>query len=157
MKRVPIGGLIVDKDLTFIRVFDLPDEPDWGGLALEEFCFYGMSLNFISENRDSSGRANLGVTLKVHDSEMLEKAKGAVSDLHPSISVNSLEPACLITVYGPHFKERCGLAATAFRALGIHGINILGISTSISSISMVVAQDDLDAAKIALEDVFELP
>lgn len=157
MKRVPIGGIIVEPDLHYVRIFNLPDEPDWGGMALEEFCFYGMSVNFISENNDSQGHANMGITLRVHEAEMLSKAIAAVEKLHDEVTTEVEYPVCLITVYGPHFKERCGLAATAFRALGIHGINILGISTSISSISAAIHQADLEDAKAALEDVFEVP
>jgi len=157
VKKVPIGGIIIDENLTLIRIYNLPDEPDWGGMALEEFCFHGMSVNFISENRGSDGKANMGITLKVRDKEMFEKALAAVQELTDGISVDPLFPVCLITAYGPHFKERCGLAATAFRALGLKGINILGISTSISSISAVVHSDDLELAQYALEDVFEVP
>ena len=37
MRKESIGGIIVDEQLTFVRIFNLPDEPDWGGSALEEF------------------------------------------------------------------------------------------------------------------------
>ncbi len=157
MKREPIGGMIVEEGLTYVQIFQLPDEPDWGGMALEEFCFYGMSINFISENRDSHGKANLSLTLRVKDEDAFQNALGAVETLHENIQIETQTPVCLITIYGPHFRERCGLAATAFRAMGLKGINILGISTSISSISTVVAGTDLELARLALDEVFELP
>lgn len=157
MKKESIGGIIVDEDLTFIRIFNLPDEPDWGGSALEEFCFYGQSVNFISENLDSTGKANLSVTLHRGDTVAFEKAIGGIEDLHEDISVEVIEEVCLITVYGPHFKERCGLAATFFRALGLRGINILSISTSISSISAIIERKHLKQANQALRDVFDVP
>jgi aspartokinase len=157
MKKVPVGGMLIDRDLTYVRIYNLPDEPDWSGMALEEFCFYGLTINFISENRDRQGHANMSLTLKVQDAEMFAKAVAAVEGLHEAIKIETIDSACLLTVYGPHFKERCGLAATAFRALGIQGINILGISTSISSISAVIAEADLEAAELALDSVFELP
>lgn len=157
MKRVPIGGIIIDEDLTLVRIYNLPDEPDWGGMALEEFCFHGMTVNFISENIDAQGNANMGITLTVNDKLVFEKAVEAVKGLYDGVEVESVFPVCLVTVYGPHFKERCGLAATAFRALGLKGINILGISTSISSISAIIHAEQLDTAQFALEDVFEVP
>ncbi|MBL7026595.1 MAG: ACT domain-containing protein [Candidatus Marinimicrobia bacterium] len=157
MRKESIGGIIVDEKLTFVRIFNLPDEPDWGGSALEEFCFYGQTVNFISENMDSSGKANLSVTLHQKDSDSIQKAVEAIAELHEDISVEVIEHVCLLTVYGPHFKERCGLAATFFRALGLRGINILSISTSISSISAIVEEKHLHDAITALRDVFDVP
>ena len=157
MKKEPIGGIIIDKDLTFVRIYDLPDEPDWGGSALEEFCFYGQSVNFISENIDRRGKANLSVTLHNADESSFSKAVAAIEDMHEDISVDVIKEVCIITVYGPHFKERCGLAATTFRTLGIRGINILAISTSISSISAIIEIKHLNIAQEALREVFDVP
>jgi len=157
VKKESIGGIIVDEKLTFVRIFGLPDEPDWGGSALEEFCFYGQTVNFISENLDASGKANLSVTMHSGDKEAFDKAVAAIEELHDDISVQVIEEVCLITVYGPHFKERCGLAATFFRSLGIRGINILSISTSISSISAIIEAKNLTEAVAALREVFDVP
>ncbi len=157
MKKEPIGGIILDEDLTFVRIFNLSDEPDSAGSALEEFCFYGQVVNFISENVDIHGKANLAVTLHRGDAEDFKKAIDAIEHLEESIKVQVIDHACIVTVYGPHFKERCGLAATTFRSLGLVGINILGISTSISSISVVIEEKYMEKAKMALEDVFDVP
>lgn len=157
MKKESIGGIIVDEDLTFIRIFDLPDEPDWAGSALEEFCFYGQTVNFIAENLDSRGRANLSVTLCQGDPKSFTKAVEAIENLYETISVEVVHDVCLVTIYGPHFKQRCGLAATYFRSLGLRGINILAISTSISSISAIIERKYLEDTQAALRDVFDVP
>lgn len=157
MKKEQVGGIIVDEDLTFVRIFDIPDEPDWAGSALEEFCFYGQSVIFIAENTDSRGNANLSVAVSTSEQEAFDKAIGAIEDLEDGMKVEIIHDACLVTVYGPHFKQRCGLAATYFRALGIQGINILAISTSISSISAIIEKRDLVKTQEALRDVFEVP
>ena len=155
--RESIGGIIVDEDLTFIRIFNLPDEPDWAGSALEEFCFYGQTINFIAENVDAKGRANLSVCLSSGNPQDFAKAVAVINDLHEDIYTRVIEDVCLVTVYGPHFKERCGLAATFFRTLGIRGINILAISTSISSISAIINKRALEETQQALGEVFEVP
>lgn len=157
MKKEQIGGIIVDEDLTFVRIFDLPDEPDWAGSALEEFCFYGQSVIFIAENIDSRGNANLAVAVSTTDQEAFDKAIGAIGEMEDDVKVEIVPDACLVTVYGPHFKQRCGLAATYFRALGLQGINILAISTSISSISAIIEKKHLLSTQEALRDVFEVP
>lgn len=157
MKKERIGGIIVDEDLTFVRIFDLPDEPDWAGSALEEFCFYGQTVIFIAENIDIRGNANLAVAVAQGDQEDFNKAIGAIDDLEENMKVEVISDACLVTVYGPHFKQRCGLAATYFRTLGLQGINILAISTSISSISAIIKKSHLQRTLDALRDVFDVP
>ena len=157
MKKESIGGIIVDEDLTFVRIFDLPDEPDAGGSTLEEFCFYGQTVNFIAENVDSKGSANMSVTLHQGNEDSFNNAIEAIRNLYDEVSVEVISNVCLVTVYGPHFKERCGLAATFFRSLGIRGINILSISTSISSISAIIEKRHLSITVEALRDVFDVP
>jgi len=157
VKKESIGGIIIDEDLTFVRIFNLPDEPDWAGSALEEFCFYGQTVNFIAEGLDSRGLANLSVALNTGEVKSFNKAVGAIEDLHDDIKVEVVDDVCLVTIYGPHFKQRCGLAATYFRTLGLQGINILAISTSISSISAIIGKNHLAITEAALRDVFEVP
>lgn len=157
MKKETIGGIIVDEDLTFIRIFDLPDEPDWAGSALEEFCFYGQTVIFIAENIDIRRKANLSVAVSTGDIDMFKKAVEAIENMDETVSIEVVEDACLVTVYGPHFKQRCGLAATYFRSLGLQGINILAISTSISSISAIIEKKQLSKTLDALRDVFDVP
>ncbi|MCF7807648.1 MAG: hypothetical protein K9M49_00980 [Candidatus Marinimicrobia bacterium] len=157
MNKEPIGGIIVDEDLTFVRIFDLPDEPDWAGSALEEFCFFGQSVIFIAENMDSRGNANLSAAVVQSDPRGFKNAVGAIEDLDENIRVQVVSDTCLVTVYGPHFKQRCGLAATYFRSLGLKGINILAISTSISSISAIIEKRYLQPTLDALRDVFDVP
>lgn len=157
MIKETIGGIIVDEDLTFVRIFDLPDEPDWAGSALEEFCFYGQTVNFIAENIDIRGKANLSVTLHQGKLELFEKAIDSIENLNDDVKTEVINDVCLVTVYGPHFKERSGLAATFFRALGHRGINILAISTSISSISAIIEKRHLQDTQEALRDVFDVP
>ncbi len=157
MKKESISGIIVDKDLIFVRIFNLLDEPDWAGSALEEFCFYGQTVNFIAENVDIRGKANIAVTLHQGDLDSFSKAIDAIKNLHEDIKIEIINDVCLVTIYGPHFKERCGLAATFFRTLGIRGINILSISTSISSISAIIEKKHLTLTQEALQDVFDVP
>ncbi len=157
MKKESIGGIIVDDELTFVRIYNLPDQPDSGGSALEEFCFYGQPVNFIAENVDIRGKANLAVTMPQGNREAFEKAIEAIGKLYDEVSLEVIDDVCLVTVYGPHFKERCGLAATFFRSLGIRGINILSISTSISSISAIIEKKHLSDTLFALQDVFDVP
>jgi aspartokinase len=63
----------------------------------------------------------------------------------------------MISIFGPHFGERPGVSGTMFTALAEAGINILAISTSISSLCCIIDESDMDEAVRVLEEAFELP
>jgi aspartate kinase len=65
--------------------------------------------------------------------------------------------AAIVSIFGPDFRERPGIAGTMFDALAASGINIMAISTSISTVSCVIDSDDLEAGLIALRQTFDLP
>ena len=44
-----------------------------------------------------------------------------------------------------------------FQALAAAGVNILAISTSISTVTCIINADDLPAAEAAIRDTFALP
>jgi aspartate kinase len=62
----------------------------------------------------------------------------------------------IVSIFGPDFRERAGVAGMMYTALAGAGINILSISTSMSSVSCVIDQALLDDAVAALKDTFEV-
>ena len=62
-----------------------------------------------------------------------------------------------LTVYGPHFREKPAISGEMCSTLGKTNVNILGISTSISSICCLIKDEDFDRAYDALLKVFQLP
>jgi aspartokinase len=74
-----------------------------------------------------------------------------------SHSIKKREYVGIVGVYGPHFREKAGVAANFCELLGKKGINILGISCSISTISCVIDVKEFDKAKDALLEKFQLP
>ncbi len=62
-----------------------------------------------------------------------------------------------IAIFGPDFRERPGIAGRMFRTLAARGINILAISTSISTVNCIIALSDLKEAYAAICDQFDVP
>ena len=62
----------------------------------------------------------------------------------------------IVSIFGPDFREIPGVAGMMYAALADAGINILSISTSMSSVSCVIDQARLDDAVAALKDTFEM-
>ena len=71
--------------------------------------------------------------------------------------VTTLYDVALVSVFGPDFRERPGIAGQAFKAMASQHINILAVSTSISTISCVIQDSLYDAAIEGLHNVFDLP
>jgi aspartate kinase len=63
----------------------------------------------------------------------------------------------LVSIFGPDFRQRPGIAGEMFAALGEAGINIRAISTSISTISCVIQAAQVPEAVITLQSTFEMP
>ena len=58
-------------------------------------------------------------------------------------------------IHGPHFGDRYGIANTLVRALENGGVSLLAIGCTVSSISVIIREEDLTAAVQALEATFQ--
>ena len=58
-------------------------------------------------------------------------------------------------IHGPHFGDRYGIANTLVRALETGGVSLLALGCTVSSISVIIKEDDLAAAVQALEASFQ--
>jgi aspartate kinase len=72
-------------------------------------------------------------------------------------AIVSQPEVALISVFGPDFRERPAVAAGVFEALANVGINILAISTSISTVSCLIDKKRVEDAMLALREYFEFP
>jgi aspartokinase len=85
--------------------------------------------------------------------EVLEEIKSLIEakgvSYHPNVAV--------ISVFGPHFRERPMISGLMFNALGTVGIDIIAISTSISSCSCLIQAEQTEDAMRVLHETFEAP
>jgi aspartate kinase len=156
-QKIKLGGIIQNRDLAKIGVMSIPDRPGVAGSILSALGDRGVNCPFIVHTIDLNeldnivicvARGQLPIALKVL--KRVKETVGAKEVVHDG-------EVGMVTIFGPHFGERPGVAGTMFSALASVGINILAISTSISSLSCLIDVDDMDAAMRALEEAFELP
>ena len=67
------------------------------------------------------------------------------------------DDVAIIGIYGPHFREKPSIAGRMCSALGRRKVDILGISTSFSSVSCVINNNKTEEAKEAILSAFDLP
>ena len=58
-------------------------------------------------------------------------------------------------IHGPHFGDRYGIALTLVKALESSGVSLLALGCAVSSISVIIREEDLTAAVQALKATFK--
>ena len=94
------------------------------------------------------------------DQKYLEVALEVLEGVKPLIEAKGISyhpNVATISVFGPQFRERPMISGLMFNALGTAGIEVLAISTSISSCSCVIQADQIEDAMRALHETFEAP
>ena len=155
--KFKIGGIIQKRDLAKIGVMSIPDRPGVAGMIFSALGSKSINCPFIVHNIDLNGLDNIVLCVRRNclpaALEVLESVKETVG----AKEVIYDQEVGVVSVFGPHFGERAGVSGVMFSALASAGINILAISTSISSLSCLINASDMDRAIKALQVAFEQP
>jgi aspartate kinase len=157
VKKIILGGIIEHTDLSMISIENIPDHPGIAGLTFQALSHRGINVDFIIHclNREGKSQVILGVSRSKSEDALagINRIKAEIGN--PDIFINS--DIAVLSIFGPHFRERPGIAGAFFTALNAKEINILGITTSISTCSCVIHSSDLSKALKAIKEAFELP
>jgi len=157
MSKIAIGGMIETLDLVMVRVLGVRKGPGVAGLALTTLGGKGINVLCIVSSSDASDRENLTLALP---KSALDQALGLLQSIKDEIEAERFEiqrNCCVFSIYGPHFSERPSIAGLMFKAMATAGIDIHAISTSISTVSCLIDQDDLETARKQICEAFLLP
>jgi aspartokinase len=83
--------------------------------------------------------------------------RGLLKQHLPEARPMRLTPVAGIYLHGPHFGDRYGIAQTLLEALEQAHVSLLALSCTISSISLIIRQQELAAAQLVLGNTFEAP
>ncbi|MGD2040051.1 MAG: ACT domain-containing protein [Anaerolineae bacterium] len=157
MAKIRIGGIMQNAHLALLNVTAVPDRPGIASAILGGLGQKGINVQFIVQCIDQSQRDQVALCV---DRDDLGEAESVVSEVAPELEAGRVivnPEVAIVSIFGPDFRERPGIAGTMFEALAKDGINIRAISTSISTVSCVIGSDDIEMALIALRDTFDLP
>jgi hypothetical protein len=128
--------------------------------ALIQFGEIGLTLPFLI----AIPRLRTDELLIAFSTARPQGAKDQGSDIRrllsehiPGIRPMRLTPVAGIFLHGPHFGDRYGIADTLVEALERANVSILALSCTISSISVIIRQQELTAALLVLSQRFEGP
>ncbi|MDH7485569.1 MAG: ACT domain-containing protein [Anaerolineae bacterium] len=152
-----IGGLMINGHLGRISVLSIPDRPGVAAALLDALGQRRLNVQFIVQCIDEQNRDHIVLCVDRGD---LEACQLAIQEIVPALQAEYVQcdaNAASIGIFGPDFRWRPGIAAKMFQALAGKGINILAISTSISTVMCVINADDLPAAEAAIREAFDVP
>jgi aspartate kinase len=155
--KIRIGGIMPNAHLALINVSAVPDRPGIAASILKGLGEYGINVQFIVQCIDQNRRDQVAFCV---DRDDLLRALEIVNGIAPRLEAGRVtaEPeVAIVSIFGPDFRERPGIAATMFKALADYEINIKAISTSISTVSCVIDLAQLESGLAALRQTFELP
>jgi aspartokinase len=151
-----IGGIIEQLNLALYTIASIPDKPGSAAQVLQSFANERINLAYITEGVDKDGNVVLSFCVDCDDVDKVDNLIKTETEIQNEY-IAKQDYVAMLGIYGPHFREKPAIAVRFFDTLGKAGINILGISSSISTISCIVKLKELDKAKEALLSYFELP
>jgi len=157
VEKTRIGGVIRNPNLAKVGVMGIPDRPGVAGAILSALGREGINVEFIVQCIDLNNHDHVVFCVARDD---LEAALSVLEGIRPRLGAKEVihEPeAGIVSIFGPDFRERPGIAGAMFNALASVGINILAISTSISTVSCVIDAKRVSEAVRVIEQTFDMP
>lgn len=157
MGKIRIGGIMQNAHLSLLNVTAVPDRPGIAASILGELGRRSINVQFIVQCVDQNKQDQVALCVDRDDGQSALEAVNLVAPELKAGRVISYPEVAIVSIFGPDFRERPGIAGTMFDALAANGINIMAISTSISTVSCVIESDALETALESLRETFDLP
>ncbi len=154
MEKMLISGVAKDTEVARISVIGVPDEP---GLAFKMFsrlAAKNINVDIILQSIGRDGTKDISFTVaKSNAAEAAQIMEDYVANVGgKSVSVD--EKVAKISIVGAGMESHSGVATKMFEALYDAHINIRMISTSEIKISVLIDEDNADAAVKAIHAKF---
>jgi aspartate kinase len=156
-QKMQIGGIMHNDDVSLVGVMSIPDRPGVAGAILSALGEQNINVQFIVQCIDLNDQDHVVFCVASDD---LRRSLSALEGVKTSVRAEKIisdEEVGLVSIFGPDFRQRPGIAGAMFNALASVGINILAISSSISTISCVIAAGQIPDAVRVLHETFTMP
>jgi aspartate kinase len=157
LAKIKIGGIIQHGDLALIQILGLPPASQAVAAVLEALGGRGVNVPVVVQSHGTGRRSNMAFAVSRPDLERAMRLVRSVCAELGAEAVESTPEVGFVAVFGPHFRDRPAIAGTMFAALATAGLDLLAITTSISTVACLIREADLPHAVAVLEETFELP
>lgn len=156
-EKTQIGGVMSNDGLVLISVLAIPAKPGTAGRVMSAMGENDLNVEFITQTTGLGGKDHILFCIKQENAtQVMDILNRLKHDLEPE-QVTRRDNVGIVFAFGPDFRYLPGIAGDVFRTLGQIGVNIISISTSISTISCVIDGSQVAQAVAALEEAFETP
>ena len=158
MEQAIISGVAHDRSEAKVTVVGVPDVVGQAAKIFRAIAMAGINIDMIvqSISAAATGLTDISFTLSRDDGEA---ALAALRAVQQEIGFDSLlydDRIGKVSLVGAGMRSHPGVTATFFGALAEAGVNIEMISTSEIRISVVVDENEVDAAVTATHRAFDL-
>ena len=156
-EKIKVGGIIQNDHLASISVLAVRDRPGIAAAVLDALGQKGLNAQFVVQMIDHENQTEMVFCVDRTDLPGSLSAIDAIrGEVQPQAVTANPEVASL-AIFGPDFRERPGIAGKMFRAMAERDINILAISTSISTVNCIIELAKLKDALNAINEHFDVP
>ncbi|MCW2749912.1 MAG: aspartate kinase, partial [Aeromicrobium sp.] len=158
MEQAIISGVAHDRSESKITVVGVPDKVGFAASILQALADAQINIDMIVQNVSAAATSltDISFTLPRADGQT---AMTALARLKDDVGFERLQyddSVGKVSIVGAGMRSSPGITAKFFRALADAGVNIEMISTSEIRISVVVSDNQVDAAVNAAHEAFEL-
>ncbi|WP_372727552.1 aspartate kinase [Nocardioides sp.] len=158
MEQAIIAGVAHDRSEAKITVVGVPDKVGEAARIFEALAASEVNIDMVVQNVSAavSGRTDISFTLPREDGQA---AMSALAKIQDEVGFDKLlydDQIGKVSLIGAGMRSHPGITAKFFAALATAGVNIAMISTSEIRISVIVDEDQVNAAVQATHTAFDL-
>lgn len=156
MEKLLVSGVATDKNTARISVIGIEDKPGIAFRIFNVLAKNNINVDIILQSVGRDGTKDISFTVAEDDIteaiKVLEENKEALTIKE----IKHKESVAKLSIVGAGMMSNPGVAAKMFEALFTAGVNINMISTSEIRITVLVDENDMDRAMVAVHDAFLL-
>ena len=154
MEEPIVRGIAHDVSEAKVTIHGVPDKPGVAAALFEPLAAADINVDMIVQNISIEGVTDISFTIPEAQMDAARPVAEATAIDIGAQGVDFDANIAKVSLIGAGMKSESGVAATMFRVLSSHGINIEMISTSLIRISCVIRGEDAEEAVRSLHEAF---
>ena len=154
VEKMAVRGVTRDNDCARIALCGVEDAPGKAFQVFEMIAKAGISVDLILQSIGDGKSKDISFTGAESDHDAVIKLLEENKTIIKAREIKSTTDVSKVSIVGSGMVNNTGVAAKMFEALSDAHINIKMIATSEIKISVLVAQNEAEAAVVAIHDKF---
>ena len=154
MEEILVSGVAFERDQAQVTIEGVPDSPGLAASIFVPLAAANLVIDMIVQNVGAGGHTDVTFTVAQADAPATRAIAEKTASKIGARGVRTQSGLGKVSVVGLGMRNHAGVAARMFEVLSREKINIRMISTSEIKISVVVDNQQIDAAVRALHAAF---